>query len=139
MIKRWPLGIALCWLLAATSLTYEKQAQASDTFVDFKVVDIGFFVESTHAWVQFSSAIPGIAACATTVPNWTKSFAFSISNDKGKALLSTLTAALLAGKKVNGKGTGACTTGLTWGPGSGAGTPSAANVELVQQLTVHAD
>jgi hypothetical protein len=139
MIKRWSFGFVLCSLLAATSLTYEREARASDAFVNFTVVNIGFFVQGTHAWVEFSSTIPNINACVTTTPNWTRSFAFPINDDKGRALLSTLTAAMLAGKKVDGKGTGACTGGLTWGPGSGAGAPSTANVELVQQLTVHAN
>jgi hypothetical protein len=139
LIKKWPLGFVLCSLLAVTSLTAETEARASEFSNNTAIANIGYFVQGTHAWVEFTSAIPGIAACVTTSPNWTKSFAFPITDDKGKALLSSITAAMLAGKRVSAKGTGACTSALTWGPGTGAGAPLTANVELLQQFTVRAD
>jgi hypothetical protein len=145
MIRRLQLGLALCSGLALTSVAQERDAHASNYFQLVTIVAVGSFANSDDTvWVQFSAAIPGQPGCVTS--GWNTHLAFRIRDAsdpnievKGKTLLSLITSAMLAGKQVDARGTGSCTSGLTWGPGAaggGSGAPTAANVELLQQFLV---
>ncbi|WP_454830402.1 hypothetical protein [Pseudoxanthomonas wuyuanensis] len=68
------------------------QASAADGFIaDIKVTQIGTYQYSPGHFVWFSAAIPG---CTTTMH-------FDETKPGGKALLATLTTALVGGRKVS--------------------------------------
>lgn len=79
----------LCLLLL---LMLSGQASAVDGFIaDIKVTQIGTYQYNYGHFVWFSSAIP---ACSATMR-------FDESKPGGKALLATLTTALVSGRKVS--------------------------------------
>lgn len=78
----------LWWLLL---LVFSSQVSAADGFIaDIKVTQIGTYQYSPGHFVWFSVAIPG---CSTTMH-------FDETKPGGKALLATLTTALIGGRKV---------------------------------------
>lgn len=84
-------------------------------------------VGTQYAQIEFSGSWAGRPAChAAFMPGH---FAFDISTAKGRALLATAQAALLAGKEVTAIGGTTCTSS-----GGGYG-----NIETLTELTLHAE
>jgi hypothetical protein len=100
-------NFALAFLLVAmvASLATTAHAAGSIPAPGSHITAINISNSSDVVYFTVDGTVTGQPACATL----TKTFAFDITTDKGKAYLSVLIAAELSGKLIRATGTGTCT------------------------------
>src|SRR6186713_750612 len=100
-IRRGFFSLGVAMLLAAPN----ARADASFSGLTVEKVGVANTTGAEIGYVIFNvTALPGSSVCS----NADNMMSFDLATAKGKAILSVLTAALLSGKKVNGRGLSTC-------------------------------
>ena len=77
-----------------------------------KIVGIGMATGSGSVLVEMSKPLDNRAGCVSV--EFPSAFALAINTERGRAILSLLTSALVAGKTVNILGSGTCSAVSSW-------------------------
>lgn len=94
-------------LSLATVAAISPPAHAVGVINGVRIAEVA--VGTTLGWVRFAPvAIGGSRPSCVSGSAWISEFAFDPTTNKGKALLTMLTAAQLAGKRVDAAGAGTC-------------------------------